>query len=112
MVLDLFKNGIGGVREEIEAIRADWPNKSPKQKWQILCDIPDTLLRIFGIRILGDCRVYWLTFFGSFLAINYFSLAIYTLIYFARDGRFWQGTRCLCGVGIVAAVRFENTKFI
>lgn len=100
------KKKIDGLREIIRGLREDWPQKTPKQKWQVLCDIPDRLLAIFGIRVLQDCRVYWLSFFGSFLALNYFSLAIYTIVYFALDGRFWQGTRCLCGVGIVAAVDF------
>lgn len=67
-----------------------------------MCDIPRILLSIFGIRILDDCRVYWLSFFGSFLAINYFVLMSYTIIYFANEGRFIHGTRCLCGVGIVS----------
>lgn len=92
--------------EKYRNLRKEWPHKTPKGKWMVLCDIPKTLLAIFGIRILEDCRVYWLSFFGSFLALNYFSLASYTLIYFARDGRFMHGTRCLCGVGIVATVCF------
>lgn len=93
------------IRETVRNLRKDWPTKTPKEKWKVLCDIPRMLLGIFGIRILeDDCQVYWLSYFGSFLAIIYFSLAGYTLVYFARDGRFWIGTRCVCGVGIVASV--------
>lgn len=90
---------------EFRLLRQGWPNRSPKEKWQFLCDIPDVLLKIFGIRILGDCRVYWLSFFSSFLVLNYFGLSIYTLIYYGNTGRFMFGTRCLCGVGIVSTVR-------
>lgn len=90
--------------EKFQILRKDWPHKTPKEKWTALCDIPKILLAIFGIRILEDCRVYWLSFFGSFLALNYFGLAFYTLIYYAKNGRFIYGTRCLCGVGIVASV--------
>lgn len=92
------------IRKKIQTLRREWPNKTPKQKWQVLCDIPRILLSIFGIRILDDCRVYWLSYFGSFLALNYFSLASYTLVYFAKQGRFIHGTQCLCGIGIVNAV--------
>lgn len=92
-------------------LRQGWPNRSPKQKWQFLCDIPDVLLKIFGIRILGDCRVYWLSLFPSFLVFNYFGLGIYSLIYYGTRGRFLFGTRCLCGVGIVSTVMcFATTK--
>lgn len=104
----MTKGIFGGLNflEKIKTVRREWPNKTPKQKWVVLCDIPRILLSIFGIRILEDCRVYWLSFFGSFLALNYFGLATYTLIYFGLDGRFIYGTRCLCGVGIVASVCF------
>lgn len=91
-------------RKELQKLYRNWPNRTPKQKWKLLSDIPDLLLQIFGIRILGDCRVYWLSFFPSLLVLNYFCLAIYSLIYYANDGRFIFGTRCLCGVGIVAMV--------
>lgn len=94
------------LREKFRNLQKDWPHKTPKAKWMALCDIPRILLAIFGIRILEDCRVYWLSYFGSFLALNYFGLASYTIIFFALDGRFWHGTRCLCGVGIVASVCF------
>lgn len=89
---------------EFRAVRREWPNRTPKQKWKFLSDIPDVLLKIFGIRILGDCRVYWLSFFPSLLVINYFGLGIYSIIYYAQDGRFMFGTRCLCGLGIVSTV--------
>lgn len=90
--------------KEFQKLRQEWPNRSPKQKWKVLSDIPDVLLKIFGIRILGDCRVYWLSFFPSCLVVNYVGLAIYTLIYYGIDGRFIFGTPCLCGAGIVATV--------
>ncbi|XP_031632756.1 uncharacterized protein LOC116346703 [Contarinia nasturtii] len=91
-------------QETIRNLKKDWPTKTPKEKWKVLCDIPRILLGFFGIRILEeDCQVYWLSYFGSFLALNYFSLAGYTLIYFARAGKFWIGTRCVCGIGIVAS---------
>lgn len=102
---------IGGIdlqkvnlRERFETFRREWPDRTPKQKWQVLSDIPGTLLRIFGIRVLSDCRIYWLSCFGFFLVFNYSVLAIYTLIWYARAGRFIHGTRCLCGIGIVATV--------
>lgn len=92
------------IRQRFRTFREEWPNRTPKQKWQFLCDIPGVLLRIFGIRILQDCRVYWLSYFGSFLALNYFGLATYTLVYYAKQGRFIHGTICLCGAGIVCTV--------
>lgn len=96
------------IREKYLTFVREWPDRTPKQKWQVMSDIPGLLLQIFGIRILSDCRVFWLSYFGSFLAINYFGLATYSLIYYGRDGRFMYGTRCLCGVGIVASVSFEK----
>lgn len=97
-------------REELRTLRREWPSRSPKEKWQFLSDIPDVLLKIFGIRILSDCRVYWLSFLPSLLVLNYFGLSIYSLIYYARDGRFIFGTRCLCGIGIVSTVIFFEKK--
>lgn len=100
-------------RTELRTLMREWPNRTPKQKWKFLSDIPDVLLQVFGIRILGDCCVYWLSFFPSILVFNYFGLAIYSIIYYALDGRFIFGTRCLCGVGIVstASVLFVVSKF-
>lgn len=92
------------IRAELRKLLREWPSRTPKQKWIFLSDIPDVLLKIFGIRILGDCRVYWLSFFPSLLVFNYFGLGFYSIIYYARDGRFVFGTRCLCGVGIVSTV--------
>lgn len=92
--------------KEIRILRQGWSNRTPKQKWQFMCDVPDVLLKIFGIRILGDCRVYWLSFFPSLLVLNYFGLSIYTIIYYGRSGRFILGTRCLCGIGIVSTVNY------
>lgn len=94
--------------ERFRSLRKEWPHKTPKEKWQVLCDIPGILLKIFGIRILGDCRVYWLSYFGLFLALNYLCLATYTIIYFGIQGRLIHGTRCLCGVGIVCSVCHLN----
>lgn len=91
------------LRERFETFRREWPDRTPKQKWQIMSDIPGKLLRILGIHVL-DCRIDWLSFFGFYLAFNYFGLAIYTVIWYARAGRFLYGTRCLCGIGIVASV--------
>lgn len=109
MSFELFKNSFRNLNflEKFQNVRKEWPHKSPKAKWMVLCDIPRVLLAIFGIRILEDCRVYWLSFFGSFLALNYFVLMVYTLIYFGIDGRFIYGTRCLCGFGIVSTVCFN-----
>lgn len=95
---------------EYRTLCREWPNRSPKQKWKFMSDIPDVLLKIFGIRILGDCRVYWLSFFPSLLVLNYLGLAIYSIIYYAQDGRFIFGTRCLCGAGIVATVSVLQQK--
>lgn len=92
------------VRERYETFVREWPDRTPKEKWQIMADIPGLLLQIFGIRILSDCRIYWLSFLGSFLALNYFGLSLYTIIYYTKAGRFVYGTRCLCGVGIVSTV--------
>lgn len=89
-------------RAELQTILREWSNRTPKQKWKFLSDIPDVLLKIFGIRILGDCHVYWLSFFPSLLVLNYIGLSIYTIIYYAKDGRFIFGTSCLCGAGIVS----------
>lgn len=106
MSFELLKNTFKNmnIREKFQNLQKEWPHKSPKEKWIVLCDIPRVLLAIFGIRILEDCRVYWLSFFGSFLALNYFVLVVYTLIYFGKDGRFIYGTRCLAGCGIVSTV--------
>lgn len=98
------------VRERYKTFVREWPNRTPQQKWQIMADIPGILLQIFGIRILSDCRIYWLSFLGSFLALNYFGLSMYTIIYYAKSGRFMYGTRCLCGVGIVATVSFVSLE--
>lgn len=95
---------------EFRVLRREWPNRTPKQKLKFLSDIPDVLLKIFGIRIFGDCRVYWLSFFPSFIVLNYFGLSIYTIIYYAQDGRFIFGTRCLCGIGIVSTVSCVHSK--
>lgn len=93
-------NLLARVRQFIDG----WKFKTPKEKFFILYSIPKTLIETVGIRLLGDCRVYWYSYIAYGIIVYYLLLVSHTLYYFGSKGQFMTGTRCICGMGILVSV--------
>lgn len=91
-------------RAKIRIFIENWHWKSPKQKFQILYNIPKIMFEWIGVRVLSDSHINYYSHFGNLLVFYYVSMTIHTLYYWNQKDQLLFGTRCLCGMGIMMAV--------
>lgn len=81
-----------------------WVNKKPNEKWEVLRKVGDCLLSFVGVRVLSDCKINWNSYVPLFIMIQYLSLITYTIFYYGKRDRVFEGLPCLCLSGTVIAV--------
>lgn len=97
--------------KEFLTISEDWPQKTPNQKYQFIYNIARFSLDLAGLRVLSDLRIVPMTFFTGAIVLSWLGFAIYTIVYFASQGRFADGLPCTCLLGIMTSVGNEQCLF-
>lgn len=100
MVIKIILN----IKEQFEILSEWWKAKTSRQKWRSLYSIPETMMRLVGVRVFSDCQLNWYSHLGNVLVLYYTSMVLHTLYYYNKKDQFFFGTRCLCGTGILISV--------
>lgn len=88
-----------------------WRQKSPKQKWLFIYNINDIMLRMLGIRILNDMKIYWFTCFCIVISLIHFPTSYYTIWIYYERGDILTGMQCTCSCGALIPV-MQNSSII
>lgn len=97
--------------KEFRTLRQEWPKKTPNQKYRFIYNIARFSLDFTGLRVLSDLRIVPMTLFTGSLVMSWLGFAIYTIVYFASQGRFADGLPCTCLLGIMTSVGSEQYHF-
>lgn len=97
---------------EISAGIRTWDSLTPKKKWSIIHDIAQYAGYLIGFRFLGDCEIFWFSYFGGFVVGLYSILATYTFIVYSLEAQFTQGLACFAISGLYYAVSLNISIFI
>lgn len=91
--------------EKLKKLPEEWRKRTPKQKWQIIYRIGETLSELLGIKTYGDMQNYWFTYFGLYGAVVYLLTVLYTIWLYSERGEFVNGLKCTCSCGVAISVR-------
>lgn len=94
--------------KEFLTIKQDWPRKTPKQKYQFVYNIARFSLDLTGLRVLSDLRIVPMTFVTGAIVMSWAGLTMYTIVYFACQGRFADVLPCTCLLGIMTSVGIDQ----
>lgn len=104
-VLNDFGNKFD-LRAKVHNLRENWHWKAPKEKFQMLYNIPKTMFEWVGVRVFGDSQLDYYSHLGNVMVVYYVSMTLHTLYYWGKKDQFIYGTRCLCGMGIMISVNY------
>lgn len=98
------------LREKFQAILLQWRLKSSKEKFQFLYNIPKTMFEMVGVRVFSDMKITLYSQLGNLMIFYYVSMTIHTIYYWTKKNRFIFSLRCLCGMGIMISVNFQQSN--
>lgn len=75
-----------------------------KKKWLLFCNFGKRASYLIGLRVQGDAKITWMSYFVLVLGGVYLILAPYTIIIYATKGRFSEGLSCLSIGGLYISV--------
>lgn len=81
-----------------------WQNKSPIEKWDLLCSVGIFVLDAVGVHTLTTCKITWFTYSSLIAMGSYVSISSYTMYYFISRNRVFDGLKCLCLSGTCIGV--------
>lgn len=61
--------------------------RTPLQKWCLVRDFCDSLVRILGVNVLNDCKRNWRTPLAGFCAIQYAIFTLYTAWFYWNENK-------------------------
>lgn len=76
----------------------------PLKKQFVIQNVMESIMHLFGSRVLSDSRLCLLSYLGLLMIIYYFFFAFYTIYYYIGRNELMIGLKCLCGIGMVSSV--------
>lgn len=92
------------IAEKYQSIREKWFKKTPNEKWKFVFNIVNYSLRLIGVNICTDTKIYWLSYTSYSVVVNYMILAAYTVYIYAVEDNILECITCFCVAGVMLAV--------
>lgn len=92
------------IQEKYKSIKKKWLNKTPKEKWSFCHKIGDFSLRVVGVHVFSDNKIYFWSYSSTVIVITYVILSTYTIIVSYMENDFKECFKCLCVSGVMASV--------
>lgn len=73
--------------EKLRGIKQHFSELSPQRKWKLIIIVTDTIMALVGVNLLSDCKRNWRTPIAGICALQYKSLALYTIWYYWNENK-------------------------
>lgn len=90
--------------EKYKSFKERWLSKTPKEKWSFCHKIGDFALRLIGVRVFSDNKIYFWSYSNLILLASYVSLAMYSIFICIMEDKFEECFKCLCISGQMSSV--------
>lgn len=92
------------ISEKYESMKQKWMKKTPLGKWLVLHGIGDFALRLLGIHVYTDNKVYFWTYSSGILSTIYLVLVTYTAAVYTVEDNFKECLKSFCISSAIVSV--------
>lgn len=96
------------IAAKFKLLKKSFLNKTPKQKWLFLFNFTNFTLKLSGQRSLADGKLNWRSYIYCVLAVVYYTLLPYSVIYHIANNNFVESLFPLCMFGVAVSVSISG----